>query len=170
MVWALEAIVNAGGYTLLTWNGLNFDFPVLAEESGLIAECQQLATNHVDMMFHVFCLKGHYLGLEAAALGMGLPGKTPGMTGKDAPAYWAQGRHQEVLNYLVQDVRTTVDVATACEQRAAMLWTSRAGNPQGVDLPSGWLSIQEALQLPEPDTSWMTNHPTRNDFLAWMNK
>ena len=58
------------------------------------------------MMFHLFCVKGHYLGLEAAAKGMGVAGKTPGMTGADR--YWAQGRYEEVLKYLAQDVRPTV--------------------------------------------------------------
>ena len=156
------------GYTILTWNGLNFDFPVLAEESGLVSECKELAAHHVDMMFHLFCVKGHYLGLDAAAQGMGMPGKTPGMTGADAPRYWAQGRYTEVLEYLAQDVRTTVDVAQACEKRGALLWTSRAGHPQGIDLPSGWLPVQEALNLPEPETSWMTNPLKRDDFTDWL--
>ena len=31
------------GYTLLTWNGLGFDFNILAEESGLQTECERLA-------------------------------------------------------------------------------------------------------------------------------
>ncbi len=42
MIWAIEAMVGSGGYTLLTWNGLNFDLPVMAEESGLVAECKKL--------------------------------------------------------------------------------------------------------------------------------
>jgi len=168
MVLTLQAMVSAGGYTLVTWNGLNFDFPVMAEESGLVSECKELAAHHVDMMFHVFCVKGHYLGLDTAAKGMGLPGKTPGMTGADAPRYWAQERYEEVPEYLAQDVRTTVDVAQACEERGALLWTSQRGNPQGIDLPSGWLPVLEALKLAEAETSWMTNPPKRNDFTAWL--
>ena len=155
-------------YTILTWNGLNFDFPILAEESGLVSECKELAAHHVDMMFHFLCAKGHYLGLEAAANGMGLPGKTLGMTGADVPRYWAQGRHQEVLDYLAQDVRTTLDVAHSCEEGGALLWTSQRGNPQGIDLPSGWLTVPEALKLPNPDTSWMSNPPSRGDFTGWL--
>lgn len=38
------------GSTILTWNGLDFD--ILAEESGMVEECRQLALAHVDMMFH----------------------------------------------------------------------------------------------------------------------
>jgi hypothetical protein len=62
----------AKGYTILTWNGLSFDFDVIAEESGMHAECAELALHHVDMMFHVFCLRGHYLGLDKVANGTGL--------------------------------------------------------------------------------------------------
>ena len=40
-------------YTLLTWNGLGFDLDILAEESGMTEQCQQMALNHVDMMFHI---------------------------------------------------------------------------------------------------------------------
>ena len=41
------------GFVPLSWNGLAFDLDVLAEESGLVAECRTLALLHVDMMFHV---------------------------------------------------------------------------------------------------------------------
>ena len=167
MVRALAAMAS-GGYTLVTWNGLAFDLPVLAEEAGLDAECKELAANHLDMMFFLFCVKGYRLGLDAAAKGMGLAGKTPGMTGADAPRLWAEGKHQQVLDYLAQDVRTTVDLALACEQRRALLWTSQRGNPMKLDLPAGWLTVQEAAKLPEPDTSWMTNPPQRREFTDWL--
>jgi hypothetical protein len=36
------------GYTLLTWNGVGFDLDVLAEESGMLAECKRLALAHVE--------------------------------------------------------------------------------------------------------------------------
>src|SRR5208337_2434610 len=45
----------ADGFTILTWNGLGFDFDILAEESGAAAECGECALGHVDMMFQVLC-------------------------------------------------------------------------------------------------------------------
>lgn len=95
MIRELMRCVDDEGYTLLTWNGLGFDFPVLADESGLLAECQEFARNHVDMMFYILCIRGHRLGLDTAAKGMGLPGKTEGMTGADAPKLWADGQYEK---------------------------------------------------------------------------
>ena len=108
LVEYLEAQTKQG-YTVLTWNGLGFDFDVLAEESGMPGECRRLATNHVDLMFHVFCQLGHGIGLDAAARGMGIQGKPEGMSGAVAPVLWAAGRREEVLAYVAQDVKTTLE-------------------------------------------------------------
>jgi len=168
MVALLFNLVNEG-YTIVTWNGLSFDFDVLAEESGMLEECRQLAVNHVDMMFHLLCVKGFRLALNTAAKGMGLPGKISGMTGRNAQQLWQQGEYDRVLEYTVQDAKTTVDIALQSEGRHALFWTSRRGNPQWLDLPNGWLTVGDAMQLPEPDTSWMTNPLQRQDFTAWLN-
>ncbi len=154
MVQTLVDKVDAG-YTLVTWNGLSFDLPIVAEESGLERECQFLASRHVDMMFHVYCIKGQYLELEAAALGMGLPMSTQTITGREAPRLWAQGKHQQVLDYLAGNLQTTIGVALACERRKVLLWTNKRGSSQGMDLPSGWLSVPEAAAIKGIDpTEW----------------
>ena len=65
----------------LTWNGAGFDFDILAEETadawnpGL---CRRLALDHLDMGLQMLCEKGFMCGLQAAAKGMGLAGKTEG--------------------------------------------------------------------------------------------
>jgi hypothetical protein len=66
-------------------NGVGFDFDVLAEEAQMLAECCVFALAHVDMMFHVLCRLGYGVGLDAAARGTGLAGKSEGMKGADAP-------------------------------------------------------------------------------------
>src|SRR5262249_12571246 len=43
------------GFTILTWNGLGFDFDILAEESAAGSSCKECALGHVDMMFHIVC-------------------------------------------------------------------------------------------------------------------
>lgn len=156
------------GYTIVTWNGLAFDFDVLAEESGLYAQCAKLAMSHVDMMFHIFCLRGHYLGLDKAAKGLGLSGKTEGMNRAKAPQMWAAGQQRQVLDYVSQDVRTTLQVAQEVERLGMVMvqWTiARVVNTIDIDQ---WLTVADAQRLPLPDTSWMTNPVSRDRFTAWM--
>jgi len=156
------------GYTLLSWNGLGFDFNVLAEESGLTEECARIALDHVDMMFHVVCALGYPVALGKAAEGLGLPGKSGGISGCDAPVMWAQGRFAEVLEYNTQDSRLALAIALEAERRGELLWVTRRGTKGHMPLAQGWRSVQEALRTPLPDTSWMSDPPTREEFTSWL--
>ena len=169
MVQYMAAMAD-DGYTTLTWNGLGFDFDILAEESEMFDRCKQLAfdLDHVDMMFHVFCKLGYPVGLDRSAKGMGLAGKPQGMDGALAPRLWAEGKHQQVLDYVAQDVRTTLELAQTCEERGHLRWITRRGSGKKMGLPSGWLTVREALALPVPDTSWMSNPWPRSKFTGWM--
>ena len=167
LVKYLQEQVEQGG-TILTWNGLGFDFDILAEESGMLVECSELALNHIDMMFHVFCMKGYPLGLDKAAKGMGLTGKTPGMTGDMAPRLWQEGEHLKVLEYLQQDVQTLIDLWAVVDGLRKLTWISNKGYPQRLPLPKGWLTVEQALKLPLPDTSWMSNPWPRSKFSGWL--
>ena len=166
----VEYLVSAADseYQILTWNGLGFDFDILAEESGMHMECKEMALNHTDMMFHIFCLKGYPLGLDKAAKGMGLKGKPHGMSGEMAPRMWKDDQFQEVLEYAQQDVHTTLDLAKVTEIHQQLKWLSNRGKPQFLSLPSGWLPVQEAQKLPQPDTSWMSNPWPRTKFTKWL--
>ena len=154
MVQDLMEAIN-GGYTLVTWNGLTLAFPVLAKESGLEAECHELASQQVDMMFHVYCIKGQYLDLATAASGMGLPLRSTLPVSEDPSRVWAPGEHQQALAHLSERLRTTVDVASSCEDRKVLLWTNKRGGAQGMDLPAGWLTAPEVARVKGIDhTQW----------------
>ena len=156
------------GIVPLSWNGLSFDFDILAEESGLIEECKTLARNHVDMMFHVVCDKGFPVALKSAASGLGVQGKLDGVSGIDAPALWANGQFDVVTKYVAQDVRATLAVAQKSESQSKFAWTTKKGKVSSMPLPSGWLTVEAATGLPLPDTSWMSNPPAREDFMSWL--
>jgi len=158
----------ARGATLLTWNGVGFDLDILAEESGLLSECRNIAENHVDMMFHVLCRLGYGVSLDAAARGMAVAGKPEGMTGAKAPVLWAEGKRESVLNYVAQDVRTTLELALKCESAGALHWISQRGKLRTMKLLHGWLTVREALELPVPYTGWMYEPWTREEFTGWM--
>ena len=156
------------GYKIITWNGLGFDFDILHEETGGNPDCKFLALNHYDMMFHLFCEKGYPLSLDKAARGMRLEGKTEGMDGSQVPLLWQQGQFDKVLGYLTQDVKTTLELAAVCENKHLLEWFSNTGKQQRLALPKGWLNVDAALKLPEPDNSWMSNPWPRRKFTGWL--
>jgi hypothetical protein len=167
MVRDLMAYVR-DGYTLVTWNGLGFDFDILAEESGLHAECAELALDHIDMLFHAVCVLGHPVSLQKATEGTGIDGKLAEMSGAEAPAAWAAGRFEEVLAYVRQDALATVELAEVCEERRELAWITRTGKKRRMPLEMGWLNVRAACQLPLPDTSWMSDPPSRERFTSWV--
>ena len=132
-------------FTLLTWNGLGFDFDILAEESGMLDECRRLALGHVDMMFHIYAHLGYPLGLSKAAKGMGTLGKPEGMDGEIANRMWQDGERMPVISYCAQDVHATLALARECEKQRHLQWTSNRGNSMSYDLAIGWLTVREAL-------------------------
>lgn len=158
------------GYKILGFNSLGFDFDILAEESGLHEACADLALNHVDIMFQFLCTKGFPVSLDALSRGMGLEGKTKDMSGAKAPQMWATGDpvvQAEVLDYVSQDVRTTLELARAIEKREMAQWVSRSGRMNTCVFPGGLRTVRESLGIPRPQTNWMTNPLTREGFYAW---
>lgn len=83
-------------YTFVTWNGLAYDWRVLAERvkdksvfaSTLYAEIAALAVHHVDPAFLCLCQMGFMLGLDAVSKALGLAGKMEGMRGDLEPLLW----------------------------------------------------------------------------------
>ena len=158
----------ADGFVPLSWNGLAFDFDIVAEESGRVEECRTLARNHVDMMFHVVCVKGFRVAVNKAASGLGVEGKLAGVEGIDAPRLWASGQYDVVTDYVAQDVRTTLAVALKSESQRSFAWMTQRGTISSMPLPRGWLTVELAARLPLPDTSWMSDPPSRCDFMSWL--
>jgi hypothetical protein len=176
----VEALSDAvrHGFAIVTWNGLGFDFRLLALETGLVASCSELARNSIDMMFQVVCVNGYMLSLDRALAGMGLQskihtirmndGREAPISGRDAPRLWQAGEYRAVMEYCAGDVRQTLALARECERRSRLSWTSRRGKPARMNLEKGWLTVRQCLALPEPDTSWMSDPVTRNRFTSWL--
>jgi len=154
------------GYTIVTWNGLGFDFDILAEESGNLERCRQLAWDHVDLMFQIFCENGYPVSLAKAAQGLGLSGKS--MEGHDAPRLWREGQHQTVLDYVAEDARVVLQVAEKAERQGAIQWVTQKGGKKRMPLPNGWRTVRECERLPMPDTAWMNAPIKRRTFTDWL--
>lgn len=167
------------GYKITTWNGLSFDFRLLADESGMHGEVAELALRHVDLMFIVVCYRGHYLGLQAASRGAGIKGKLTevmlndgsyitDMDGARAPELWAAGEYNAVLTYLRQDVNALYKLANEVLKNGGIRWTSKKGRFNEIPFKH-FKTVEECLAIPEPNTSWMSDPPNRYDALAWIN-
>ena len=173
---ALDEAVGRGD-TLVTWNGAGFDFRLLADETGRHADCARLAMASVDMMFQVLCERGHPLSLDAALKGGGLrpkldhvtlrSGESVHISGADAPqvpAGCGVGRSGDLC---AADAERTAELAAACQRSRQLAWVSQKGRPNQMYLRTGWLTVEQCLALPLPDTSWMTRPMRREDVLAW---
>jgi len=169
------------GYTFLTWNGVSFDFQVvaaLAENANVAADVLDIAwRNHIDMMLLVTFQTGYRLGLDAALNGAGLAGKLHNvalstgevitdMSGAKAPELWRAGERAAVLEYLREDVLQPLALAEYIERTKAISWISRKGRYMHVDAPK-LLTVEEAFyRLPEPeDTSWLTDPILRRPYI-----
>ena len=157
---------------IVTWNGLQFDFLVLAlaDDPRNFGIYKSIAINHVDPMFEIFCTYGWPVGLNAVAKGIGLPGKmTDGVSGADAPKMWMEGTDEDrlkVLEYVGQDAKTTVDLVDVGVRLEKLKWLSQKGRPYSIPYKNP-RTVQQCLELPEPDNSWMTNPMTRRGFYDW---
>lgn len=172
-------ILNGG--TLVTWNGLAFDLPVLADASGEHDLCKEIALSdqHVDMMFNMFMLLGWPVGLETASIETTGEGKYSGVKGKDAPKLWAEGGHGKVLKYVEQDARMTRDlfVALSSSTDPIIRWRTKGGRGsprQARGRPDGWSplwSVDRTLKDVEPPevASFMTDPLTLKGFLEFWN-
>jgi len=171
LVQYLRGMVDQG-YTICTWNGVGFDFSVLAEESWMHPECVELAWNHLDPMWHFFCERGWAVGLNAVATGMQVGSKTPGMDGALAPVLWAEGEYDRVIKYCIQDVRLTLDVCRAALELGGFHYTDKYSRLHTWIASSGKLLIaREAaeLELPEPP-AWISDPWPREHFTGWMRR
>jgi hypothetical protein len=61
-----------------------------------------------------------------------------------------------------------MQIAQTAEKRRRFDWITRKGTKSTLPLSKGWLTVREAIELPEPDVSWMSNPMKRRDFMGWM--
>ena len=167
MLQYMTGAINKGR-TLVTWNG-NFDFNVLAEEANASQTITIMALEHIDIMFQLLSLRGFPLSLDTACRGMGVQGKTEGMHGDLAPVMWQKGEYEryQVLEYVKQDTRATLNVAEAIEKKGYLSWIAKSGKYNTCSMKK-LLTVSECLALPEPDQSWMSNPLKRAKLVEWM--
>ncbi len=138
---------------IVTWNGLGFDFLVLAIESHDFKYKQKvanLAMEHIDPYFNMLCDKGYGIGLQKMSDALHVMGKLEGMHGSLAPYMWTGNptgvspealeevarfwavagsmEAQEIcLDYVKQDAKATYDIYQALMATRSVYWKTRNG-------------------------------------------
>lgn len=162
------------GYTIVTWNGANFDFRVLAalvrSHPTLCAEIADVARGHVDLAYLFLCRHGFMVGLDAAAQAIGMPPKL--MSGKDAPAVWQNGSEADrkvVLEYVQWDAYSTLVVYDNVVSTGSLAFRSR-GHMQCLPMVEAGgtaLTVELASQcVSRPPREW--KKVPRSHCVGWL--
>jgi len=170
MVEILDALLHEG-YRVFSFNGAGFDCRVLAGQ--VLSRAGRAALRHVtlqhhDLMAMVVQATGGRVSLNACLRGMGLEQKLhrvtlsngevlTSMSGRMAPELWARGEYEAVIEYLTQDVVTTLSLARMVEHTESIAWAygrKRNGTPVAV--------------LPVGELLGPTARPETRELVAWM--
>jgi hypothetical protein len=166
------------GYIPFGWNFLSFDFQLLAHYTQMYEECAKLVLNGIDGMFNVVARKGYFLSLDKVLKGANIESKVHSVTLKDgtnfsdekigakAPLLWRSGEYEAVQEYLHGDVVQPLKFIKHWETKKEIRWTSNSGKPMLIKTEP--LTVKECLQLPIPDTSWMSDVKPRTEFYSWI--
>jgi len=170
------------GYDIVGFNSLGFDFQVLYAEAPNLpfkALVKSLARSHVDVGFAMFCERGFMAGLERICEAAGIGAKAEGMHGDQVPALWRESREAQdkCLRYVQRDAEMTALAYLDIVDNLRLSWIKANGGrglwlPLFKETPEGarLYTVQEALKLPLPDTSWMRNPWPREKFAGWLDQ
>jgi hypothetical protein len=160
-------------FSIIGINSLGFDLRVLAVECQdllVYDNLRDLALAHYDPAFQMLCERGFMVGMKALGIGLQLQEqKMEEMDGRKAVEMWTGSRadQDKVLEYVAQDARTTLAIVEEVERCGAIIWQTKRGRFSNHRLASGLLTVEECLELPLPDTSWMSDPWPRERFAGW---
>lgn len=178
-------VLDELGYILTTCNGASFDFKQLMYSlPDYHHEIAQLCARHFDPTCVVLCRRGFPVGLDAMASYMVGEGKIHSTTlndgitkatieGVQAYDFWKRGEREAVKTYLKGDVMQQLALAQAIRRTNTIKWQSKSGKLVSVraatEKPtSGLMMVEEAIRLPVPNTSWMSEPIDRQASYRWI--
>lgn len=152
-------------FMVCAWNGLGFDLKWLGHQADDMALAARIALKSYDPMFQFFSEHGYPIGLAKVAEGMGVPQQKL-MDGADAPKEWRAGNHQAVMDYVLGDCQLTNLIVSAIQETRQVRWVTSKGYISAKPMPR-LKTVQEVIQDPEPDQSWMDAPIPRSRFCEW---
>jgi len=154
------------GYMVCAWNGLSFDLKWLGHQARDMMLAARIAMKSYDPMFQFFNQAGFPVGLGKVAEGMDIP-KEKLMDGADAPKQWRAGNHQEVMDYCLGDCQMTNLIVHCIQETRQVRWVTAKGHISSKPM-ARLKSVEEVIQDPEPDQSWMDKPMPKTKFYEWV--
>jgi len=154
------------GFMLCAWNGLGFDLKWIGHQADDVKLAAQVALKSYDPMFQFFNQKGFPVGLASVAAGMGI-GQEKLMNGADAPKEWRGGNYERVMKYVVGDCQITNLIVRAIQEAGEVRWLTSKGSISSEPMPR-LKTVEEVMDDPEPDQSWMDKPLPKAKFSAWL--
>ena len=154
------------GFAVCAWNGLGFDLKWIGYHAGDMALAARIALKSYDPMFQFFNQTGFPIGLAKAAQAMDIPQEKL-MDGADAPKEWRAGNHKAVMDYVLGDCQMTNLIVLAIQKARQARWVTGRGSISSKPMPR-LKTVEEVIQEPEPDQSWMDDPLPRSKFYGWV--
>ncbi len=154
------------GLMVCAWNGLSFDLKWIGHQADDMALAARIALKSYDPMFQFFNQAGFPVGLGKVAEGMGITQEKL-MDGADAPKKWLAGYHQEVMDYCLGDCQMTNLIIRAIQETRQVKWVTGKGTISSKSMPR-LKSVEEVIQDPGPDQSWMDTPLLKTKFYEWV--
>lgn len=174
---SLPANVEGRWPTLVTFNGVGYDFPVIVSNiPHRLEDIKALALDSLDPLFQFTRTLGWPIGLDKIAQVMLGQGKPEGMDGSVAAVSWPE-RAAEIVSYCHNDCVVTLNVVEAISAEKQVRWFTQSGKESAkpasqFKVGGGWGLVKAVMGLPEVDRAWMSDYSGQFDleaYTGWMN-
>ncbi len=89
------------------------------------------------------------------------------MAGADAPKKWRAGEYLEVMDYVLGDCQMTNLILLAIREARQVRWVTSKGHISSKPMER-LKAVEEVIEDPEPDQSWMDNPLPKKKFYGWV--
>lgn len=153
-------------FMVCAWNGLGFDLKWIGHQADDMALAARIALKSYDPMFQFFNQTGFPVSLAKVAQSMGISQEKL-MDGADAPKEWRAGNCQKVMDYCLGDCQMTNLNILAIQKAREVRWMTVKGQISSRPMPR-LKTVEEVIQDPEPDQSWMDTPIPKLKFYQWV--
>lgn len=153
-------------YMVCAWNGLSFDLKWIGHQADDMSLAARIALKSYDPMFQFFNNTGFPVALAKVAQAMGISQEKL-MDGADAPKEWRAGNCRKVMDYCLGDCQMTNLIVHAIQKAGQVQWINAKGTVSSKSMPL-LKTVEEVIQDPGPDQSWMDTPILKSRFYKWI--